>query len=162
MHWFQVGCWYIWNHGYWMWLCNSSCTYWTAKTTVFAIPCPVCAGRQCIWFLWYGGWNCTQACCFVCFCLILRFQIEYIVPSNTVPLQDIGAAYLFITCELYYLPRCAFASEVYGSVFVCAVCLCRVLQLLCDQQNASKSFYRLLVTFSWIYKLIKTLFSGYD
>ncbi len=33
--------------------------------------------------------------------------------------------------------RCACASEVYGSVFVC-VCVCRLLQ---DQRSASKSFY---------------------
>ncbi len=32
------------------------------------------------------------------------------------------------------MPRCACASEVYGSVFVClSVCLCRLLQLLKDQ-----------------------------
>ncbi len=49
------------------------------------------------------------------------------------------------------LPRCACASEVYGSVFVCvSVCPCRLLQLLRDQRSASKSFYRLVVTFSWI------------
>ncbi len=53
------------------------------------------------------------------------------------------------------MPRCACASEVYGSVFVClcvcvSVCLCRLLQLLKDQRSASKSFYRLLVMFSWI------------
>ena len=43
------------------------------------------------------------------------------------------------------------ASEVYGSVCVCVcVCVCRLLQLLKDQQSASKSFYRLLVMFSWI------------
>ncbi len=37
------------------------------------------------------------------------------------------------------MPRCAYASEVYGSVFVClSVCV------------ASKGFYRLLVMFSWI------------
>ncbi len=31
------------------------------------------------------------------------------------------------------MPRCACASEVYGSVFVCVcVCVCRVLQLLND------------------------------
>ncbi len=48
------------------------------------------------------------------------------------------------------MPRCACASEVYGSVFVClCVCLCRV-QLLKDQRSASKGFYRLLVMFSWI------------
>ncbi len=28
--------------------------------------------------------------------------------------------------------------------------VCRLLQLLRDQRSASKSFYRLLVTFSWI------------
>ncbi len=51
------------------------------------------------------------------------------------------------------MPRCACASEVYGSVFVCvSVCLsvCRLLQLLKDQRSASKGFYRLLVMFSWI------------
>ncbi len=49
------------------------------------------------------------------------------------------------------MPRCACASEVYGSVFVCVcVCLCRLLQLLKDQRSASKGFYRLLVMFSWI------------
>ncbi len=46
------------------------------------------------------------------------------------------------------MPRCACASEVYGSVFVCmSVCLCRLLQLLKDQCSASK---RILVMFSWI------------
>ena len=52
------------------------------------------------------------------------------------------------------MPRCACASEVYGSVFVClycvSVCLCRPLQLLKDESSASKSFYRLLVMFTWI------------
>ncbi len=48
-----------------------------------------------------------------------------------------------------YASVCACASEVYGSVFVC-VCLCRLLQLLKDQRSASKSLYKLLVTFSWI------------
>ncbi len=30
------------------------------------------------------------------------------------------------------------------------VCVCRLLQLLKDESSASKSFYRLLVMFSWI------------
>ncbi len=54
--------------------------------------------------------------------------------------------------------RCACASEVYGSVFVClhlcvciCVCVCRPLQLLKDESSASKSFYRLLVMFTWIF-----------
>ena len=52
------------------------------------------------------------------------------------------------------MPRCACASEVYGSVFVCVcvclcLCLCRLLQLLKDKSSASKSFYRLLVMFTW-------------
>ncbi len=43
---------------------------------------------------------------------------------------------------LLIMPRCACASEVYGSVFVClcvcvsvylCVCVCRLLQLLKDQ-----------------------------
>ena len=45
------------------------------------------------------------------------------------------------------MPRCACASEVYGSV---SVCVCRLLQQLKDESSASKSFYRLLVMFSWI------------
>ncbi len=45
------------------------------------------------------------------------------------------------------MPRCACASEVYDSVFVC---LCGLLQLLKDESSASKSFYRLLVMFTWI------------
>ncbi len=57
------------------------------------------------------------------------------------------------------MPRCACASEVYGSVFVClcvcvsacvSVCVCRLLQLLKDESSASKSFYRLLVMFTLI------------
>ncbi len=51
------------------------------------------------------------------------------------------------------MPWCACTSEVYGSVFVCVcvcVCLCRLLQLLKDESSASKSFYRLLVMFTWI------------
>ncbi len=52
---------------------------------------------------------------------------------------------------LLIMPRCACASEVYGSVFVCVcVCVCRLLQLLKDELSASKSFYRLLVMFTWI------------
>ncbi len=42
---------------------------------------------------------------------------------------------------------------VYLCVFVCVcvcVCVCRLLQLLKDQSSASKSFYRLLVMFTWI------------
>ena len=52
------------------------------------------------------------------------------------------------------------ASNNYASVrmrkrgiryIVClCVCLCRLLQLLKDESSASKSFYRLLVLFSWI------------
>ena len=37
------------------------------------------------------------------------------------------------------------------SVCVCVcVCVCRPLQLLKDESSASKSFYRLLVMFTWI------------
>ncbi len=41
-------------------------------------------------------------------------------------------------CVVIFMPRCACASEVYGSVLVClcvcvCVCLCRLLQLLKDQ-----------------------------
>ncbi len=50
---------------------------------------------------------------------------------------------------LFIMPRCACASEVYGSVFV-GLCVCRLLQLLKDESSASKSFYRLLVMFTWI------------
>ena len=51
----------------------------------------------------------------------------------------------------FFMPRCACASEVYGSVSVCmCLCLCRLLQLLKDESSASKSFYRLLVMFSCI------------
>ncbi len=56
-----------------------------------------------------------------------------------------------------FMPRCACASKVYGSVFVClcvcvcvCICVCRPLQLLKDESSASKSFYRLLVMFTWI------------
>ena len=45
------------------------------------------------------------------------------------------------------MPRCACASEVYGSV---SVFVCRLLQLLKAESSASKSFYRLLVMFTWI------------
>ncbi len=57
------------------------------------------------------------------------------------------------------MPRCACASEVYTVVCLCvcvcvsvcpSVCLCRLLLLLKDESSASKSFYRLLVMFSWI------------
>ncbi len=51
--------------------------------------------------------------------------------------------------SIMIMPRCACASEVYSSVFVC-VCLCRLLQLLKDESSASKSSYRLLVMFTWI------------
>ncbi len=55
------------------------------------------------------------------------------------------------TYTMIIMPRCACASEVYGSVFVClSVCLCRLLQLVKDERSASKGFYRLLVMFSWI------------
>ena len=41
------------------------------------------------------------------------------------------------------------------------VCVCRLLQLLKDESSASKSFYRLLVMFSWIYSWIsKILLQG--
>ncbi len=59
------------------------------------------------------------------------------------------------------MSRCAHAQARYTVVCLCVyvcVCLCRRLQLLRDQRSASKSFYRLLVTFfldfnSWICKL---------
>ena len=47
------------------------------------------------------------------------------------------------------MPRCACASEVYGSVFVC-LCVCVDCYRLKDESSASKSFYRLLVMFTWI------------
>ena len=50
---------------------------------------------------------------------------------------------------LIFMPRCACASKVYSSVSVC-VCVCRLLQLLKGESGASKSFYRLLVMFTWI------------
>ncbi len=56
------------------------------------------------------------------------------------------------------MPRCACASEVYSSVFVC---LCRLLQLLKDESSASKNFYRLLVMFSWILMQNNASFSSY-
>ncbi len=66
-------------------------------------------------------------------------------------------SYSVIVCFCIVMPRCACASEVYGSVFVCVtvcacvrVCMCGLLQLLKDQSSASKSFYRLLVRCSWI------------
>ncbi len=34
------------------------------------------------------------------------------------------------------------------------LCVCRLLQLLKDQRSASKSFYRLLVTVSWILRVL--------
>ncbi len=51
------------------------------------------------------------------------------------------------------MPRCAHAQARYTVVCFCVcvcVCLCRLLQLLKDQWSASRSFYRLLVMFSWI------------
>ncbi len=64
-----------------------------------------------------------------------------------------SSAIVQYTVWFYHLvmPRCACASEVYGSVFVClCVCVCRLLQLLKDESSASKSFYMLLLMFSWI------------
>ncbi len=59
--------------------------------------------------------------------------------------SDGGPVYTWY--RIIIMPWCACASEVYISVFVC---LRRLLQLLKDQWSASKGFYRLLVTFSWI------------
>ncbi len=63
--------------------------------------------------------------------------------------------------SIIFMPRCAHAQARYTVVCLCvcvsvclcvcvSVCLCRLLQLLKDQRSASKSFYRLLVMFSWI------------
>ncbi len=43
----------------------------------------------------------------------------------------------------------AHAQARYTVVCLC-VCVCRLLQLLKDESSASKSFYRLLVMFTWI------------
>ena len=43
----------------------------------------------------------------------------------------------------------AHAQARYTVVCLC-VCVCRPLQLLKDESSASKSFYRLLVMFTWI------------
>ena len=58
----------------------------------------------------------------------------------------------------YLFAQCACASEVYGSVFMC---LCRLLQLLKDESSASKSFYKLLVMFSWILTFSWILIGGF-
>ena len=56
------------------------------------------------------------------------------------PLFTVTHGQLYI---IIIMPRCAC-----GSVFVClCVCLCRLLK---DESSASKSFYRLLVMFTWI------------
>ena len=47
----------------------------------------------------------------------------------------------------------AHAQARYTVVCLCvcmSVCVCRLLQLLKDESSASKSFYRLLVMFTWI------------
>ena len=62
------------------------------------------------------------------------------------------------------MPRCACTSEVYGSVFVCVsvVCVCKLLQLLkINEVYISKSFYRLLVMFSFVDLQNKASFSSY-
>ena len=49
------------------------------------------------------------------------------------------------------MPRCACASEVYGSVFVCLfVCLSVCVDCYSCSMINELSFYRHLVTFSWI------------
>ncbi len=53
--------------------------------------------------------------------------------------------------QYYYASVRTQARYTDGSVFVClCVCVCRLLQLLKDELSASKSFYRLLVMFTWI------------
>ena len=49
----------------------------------------------------------------------------------------------------YFLCLGAHAQARYTVVCLC-VCVCRPLQLLKDESSASKSFYRLLVMFTWI------------
>ena len=50
---------------------------------------------------------------------------------------------------MVYLCLGAHAQARYTVVCLC-VCVCRPLQLLKDESSASKSFYRLLVMFTWI------------
>ncbi len=78
---------------------------------------------------------------------IVSFQATF----KIFKLMSLDPSYYNLCMVNLIMPRCACASEVYGSVFVCVcVCLCRLLQLLKDQRSASKGFYRLLVMFSWI------------
>ena len=53
--------------------------------------------------------------------------------------------------SLYYASVRMRKRGIRYSVFVClSLCVCRLLQLLKDKSSASKSFYRLLVMFTWI------------
>ena len=51
-------------------------------------------------------------------------------------------------CPCVYMCVCV---SVCPCVSMCvSLCVCRLLQLLKDESSASKSFYRLLVMFTWI------------
>ena len=57
----------------------------------------------------------------------------------------------FVYTVMLLLCLGAYAQARYTVVCVCVfVCVCACRLLLKDQWSASKSFYRLLVTFSWI------------
>ena len=69
--------------------------------------------------------------------------------------HQVYSYYSFKHIIIYSVLLClgAHAQARYTVVCLCvclSVCLCRLLQLLKDESSASKSFYRLLVMFTWI------------
>ena len=71
---------------------------------------------------------------------------------------QVNSLLFFSNCLLFFSNRLllclgAHAQVRYTVVCLCVcvcVCVCRLLQLLKDESSASKSFYRLLVMFTWI------------
>ncbi len=87
-------------------------------------------GTSILWYYSYTPYICSRWHCHL---------------YNMLSKKTMANSPLYLLC----LSAHARARDTVVCLCVC-VCLCRLLQLLKDESSASKSFYRLLVMFTWI------------